>query len=137
MQTAARTSKRKKSPIRSHDFICLAKTDQSKAASAFEKYELIAAWLGKKCIRLPEDGYSAELHADLIDAFPKLMDGGGYELLRVSDSGRSKGLEMIPVPSGGYTASYLKDVAQQAKIYIRPIQRHLSLEPVLARVNVN
>ena len=58
-----------------------------------------------------------------MEAFPKLKDAGGYELLR-SSNGRV--LE-VPAPPEGYSAAYLKDVMQQAKIYIRPIQQCLSI----------
>lgn len=54
-----------------------------------------------------------------------LKDAGGYELLRASN-GRT--LDVIPTPPGGYTVAYLKDVMQQAKIYIRPIQKCISAE---------
>ena len=81
--------------------------------------------LGKKNVSLLEDGDSEDICWELMDAFPKLKDAGGYELLRVVDRGRS--LEVIPLPEDGYTVPYLKDVVQQAKIYIRPIQRDLSL----------
>ena len=45
---------------------------------------------------------------------------------------RSHSFEAIPLPEDGYTVSYLKDVAQQAKIYIRPSQRDLSLAQLLS-----
>ena len=66
-----------------------------------------------------------DVHYYIMDAFPKLKDVGGYELLRAS-TGRV--LEVVPVPLEGYSASYLKDVMQQAKIYIRPIQKCLSID---------
>ena len=69
-----------------------------------------------------------EFHEDLLDAFPKLREGGGYELLRTAE-GNTKLLDVIPVPPGGYTASFLKDIVMQAKVYIRPVQKDLSLEP--------
>ena len=55
----------------------------------------------------------------------RLKDAGGYELLRATN-GRL--LEVIPLPPDGYSVAYLRDVAQQAKIYIRPIQKYLPLE---------
>ena len=75
-----------------------------------------------------EHGDSADAHECILEAFPQLRGAGGYELLRVSDRGR--GLEVIPYPPDGYTAIYLKDVVQQAKIYIRPIQKDLSMDPI-------
>ena len=70
-----------------------------------------------------------EFHEDILDAFPKLSEGGGYELLRTAE-GNNKLLDVIPVPPGGYTASFLKDIVMQAKVYIRPIQKDLFLESV-------
>ena len=62
-----------------------------------------------------------------MQAFPRLQDGGGYELLRVSDSGQ-RSLQVIPSPSDGYSVSYLKEVLRQAKVYIHPMQKDLSLD---------
>ena len=66
-----------------------------------------------------------DVHYYIMDAFPKLKDARGYELLRASNG---RVLEVVPVPPEGYSASYLKDVMQQAKIYIRPIQKCLSID---------
>ena len=80
-----------------------------------ERSQLISAGLGKT-LNMLECGDSAELHADIVDAFPQLADAGGYELLRVSDrAGRGRGLEVFQVPRDGYRVSYLKAVALQAK----------------------
>ena len=38
-------------------------------------------------------------------------------------------LDVTPPPPSGYTADYLKRVAGQAKIYIRPLQKDLDLTP--------
>ena len=57
-----------------------------------------------------------------------MHEGGGYELLHKAE-GNTKLLDVIPVPLGGYTASFLKDIVMQAKVYIHPIQKDLSLEP--------
>ena len=64
----------------------------------------------------------------MVDAFPKLKDGGGYELLRTSDRSNRE-LEVIPSPPGNYTVCFLKLIVLQAKVYIRPLQQNLSLEP--------
>lgn len=75
---------------------------------------------------------SLALHSDsddvnyyILELFPQLKSAGGYELLRAT-SGRR--LEVIPLPPDGYSATYFKDVAQQAKIYIRPIQKNLPMD---------
>ena len=74
-------------------------------------------------------GDSSDFYDSIIRAYPKLSSGGGFELLRSCD-GNIKELAVIPPPSGGYTVSYLKSIMAQAKVYIRPLQRNLSLEVV-------
>lgn len=58
-----------------------------------------------------------------------MREAGGYELVRATPS---RLLEVIPVPADGYTTTYLKEVVGQGKIYIRPIQRDIPLEPILS-----
>ena len=112
-----------------HQFVCLAKTGQVSPPTAFEKAELLAAGLGEKTVSVPEYGESWELHEELLYTFPKLKDGGGYELLRSLEA-NTRVLRVIPCPPGGYTAIFLKSVVSQAKLYIRPIQCHLNLSVV-------
>lgn len=67
------------------------------------------------------------------DAFPKLRDGGGFELMKISGTTRNRHLTVIPCPNDGYTINYLKDSAtmiNHATIYVRPLQRNLSVDPV-------
>ena len=64
-------------------------------------------------------------HDDVMAAFPELADSGGYELMRTKQNNR----ELCVIP-GGYTAEYLKSIMGQAKVYICPIQRDLSITPV-------
>lgn len=45
-------------------------------------------------------------------------------------AGSCKVLEVLFVPPGGYNVPYLKSCLLQAKAYIRPIQKQLSLEPL-------
>ncbi len=68
-----------------------------------------------------------EIKWEILDKFPKLNNAGGFELLRVD--GKQRCLEVIPIPPGGYTVEFLKDVIQQAKVYIRPIQTDLGCLP--------
>ena len=50
-------------------------------------------------------------------------------MLRVPEGG--KNLDVIASPPGsGYTVSYLRAVVHHAKVYIRPMQKDLSLEPL-------
>lgn len=82
-----------------------------------------------KKLSLALDDDSDDINYYVLEAFPKLKDAGRYELLRAS-SGRR--LELIPTPPDGYTVAYLKNVVQQTKIYIRPIQRSLPMEKAAA-----
>lgn len=74
-----------------------------------------------------------EFHEELIERFPKLCQRGGYELLHTVGSAHE--LEVILPPSGGYTALYVKNVVNQAKVYtvvyVRPLQKDLCLDEIL------
>ena len=89
--------------------------------------------LGVRNISMFQHGDNDDLHFSLMEAFPQLKDGGGYELLKAN---QSRVLEVIPSPADGYTASYLRDIVGQGKVYIRPIQRDLSLNPVASSVHI-
>ena len=64
----------------------------------------------------------------ILAKFPKLEEGGGFELLKTREKG-SKLLHVVDIPPSGYDVSYLKAVAHNARVYIRPLQRDLSLLP--------
>lgn len=69
-----------------------------------------------------------EIHDELVFQFSKLSGSGGFELLRVPEGGKQ--LDIIASPESGYTVSYLRAVVHHVKIYIRPMQKDLSLEPM-------
>ena len=58
--------------------------------------------------------------------FPKLKEGGGYELLKCLPNSRS--LEQLQVPNGGHSPESLRRPVGRARIYIRPLQRDLPLD---------
>ena len=121
--------KRNKIALWKHNFICLANTYDDLVPSNIAKANLIRAGLGLKEITFSLNGDSSDFHEEILNAFPKLRDSGGYELLRTSD-GHSKLLHVIPPLSGGYTAAYLKSIMAQSKVYLRPLQQDLSMEPI-------
>ena len=126
-------SKKKRLSMWTHDFVCLSKTTVTKPPTSMEAGELLRAGLGKKQLVILDGGDSSEVHTEILNAFPKLQEGGGYELLRVGDNGGQRTqLRLIPPPSEGYTVSYLKEVLRQAKVYVRPMQKDLPLEPVIS-----
>lgn len=111
-----------------HEFICLASCSQIMPPTPMEKAELIRAGLGPRKLSLFEFGDTNQFHDELIGAFPKLLNGGGYELMRTRQE-NNRELYIIPPPSAGYTVEYIKNIVSQAKVYIRPIQKDLSLDP--------
>ena len=122
MQGSSRPQlKKKKVSMWEKEFICLAHVDQKRAPAPLHKAELIRAGLGVAQLNCHE----------ILDKFPKLCDGGGYELLRTV--GSSHELQHIPPPSGGYTAAYVKNVVNKAKVYVRPLKKDLSLDEVVTQ----
>jgi len=92
--------KRKRSVTWTHTYICLAHPDDDTAPTSMERAALKLAGLGEK--RFPVDATctSQEFYDEILIQFPKIRDGGGYELLRVSEGG-GRMLEVIPHPDGG------------------------------------
>ncbi|XP_057680075.1 uncharacterized protein LOC130908549 [Corythoichthys intestinalis] len=115
-----------------HMFCCLAKKDSNFAPTAIEKERLQRAELGASRLNFQGDpscpGHFQEF---ILSAFPKLKDAGGFELLRLRGSTRSRQLLPLPCPNRGYTVDYLKDPSlgiNQTTIYIRPLQLSMSME---------
>lgn len=92
------------------------------------------AGLGEETVTLDLLAEAWEINEELFYKFPKLKNGGGYELLHVPESG-GKGLDVIAMPKSGYTTAYLKAVVHHAKIYIRPLQCELNLDEVTDTVS--
>ena len=131
-------SKKKRLSVWTHDFVCLASTTARKPPTSLEAGELLRAGLGKKQVSILDGGDSSEVHAEIMNSFPKLAAGGGYDLLRVGDTGGQRDkLKLIPPPSEGYTVCYLKEVLRQAKVYVRPMQQNLPLEPTVSNTIVS
>ena len=112
-----------------HRFVCLPKTNHNRVPSAIvERNAIIQAGLWEKRITIPNIDCGAKEFNDIIlEAFPKLNQGGGFELLRCCQS--SKSLETIPYQIS-HSPRLLKQSIGSAKIYIRPIQADLNLSPL-------
>ncbi len=78
----AKKSKKVKLSLWEHEFICLASCGQLVPPTSMDKVNLIRAGLGPKKISFLDFGEPFEFHDEIISAFPKLRDAGGYELLR-------------------------------------------------------
>ena len=86
------------------------------------KLTLLAAGLGRKKLTFGNRDDAPTFKRKMEDAYPKLKEGSGFELLR---SGARPGeLLLIKPPPSSYTVPFLRDGAGlgQALIYIRPIQ---------------
>ena len=107
-----------------HKLVCLDKTDHDNTPSVREKIDLQVKGLGEKELAIDKNAKGQEIMDKFYEAFPSLRWSGGVELLRTS-SRSGRGLEIIPIPKGGFTVNYLKSVLGQAKAYLRPIQKDL------------
>ena len=121
-------SKKKRVLTWTHTYVCLAECDDSVVPDSHYRATLKLAGLGEK--RFAVDIYCTgqEFYDELLYQFPKLRDGGGYELLRVPEGG-GRDLDVIKVPEGGYNTEYLRAVVHSAKVFIRPLQKALDLTP--------
>ena len=109
--------------------MCLSSTQVNTPPDSQERAKLQIAGLGEKKISLDIHADAHDVYEELMCQFPKLLDGGGFELLRINDRGAGKMLEVISAPDSGYSVLFLKAVMQQAKIFIRPLQKDLSCSP--------
>ena len=112
-------SKKKKIPKWTHTFICLSSPKQTSIPDGNEREKLKLAGLGEMSICLNLCAEAWEIKEELLFTFPKLNNAGGFELLRVAECG-GRMLDVIAMPKGGFTVTYLKAVVHSAKIYVRP-----------------
>ena len=93
------------------------------------KRVLQEAGLGEKKLTLLKNKDPAYLRDALCEHYPKLQEGGGFELLR---SASRVTLDIIKMPASGYTTHFLSDESgiATAICYIRPLQTNLSLDAV-------
>ncbi|KAL5007947.1 hypothetical protein ScPMuIL_013528 [Solemya velum] len=109
-------------------FICLADKDSQRVPNSKEKILLQNSGLGLKKISFrttdTEDDVSMKLQSE-ITGFPKLKESGGFELLSCVSNCRN--LEVLKCH---WNVGSLKSaLSAQTKIYIRPIQKNLKIDP--------
>lgn len=127
--------KKKKLPSWTHTYVCLASPTQRYVPDSDERATLQLAGLGEKKISIDAYSEAEDIHQDLLYHYPKLKEGGGYELLRAGEGG-GKVLQVIACPESGYSVTYLRAVVHHAKIYIRPLQRNLNTDPEITEVRI-
>jgi hypothetical protein len=104
--------------------------DQDAVPLKSSKRTHFEAGLGERVVTFQKEGTSGDFESTLASVFPKLVEGGGFELFRVSQTSRTE-LEIIRRPAGGYTTDYLVgSYLGQAICYVRPMQGHLTLDVV-------
>lgn len=85
---------------------------------------LIEAGLGPKTFSVPLCSNGEEFREMILSNFPKLRDGGGFDLLRCISN--TKHLDVIS-PSVAMNAKLLKAAVGNGRVYVRPIQKNLDL----------
>lgn len=133
MREEQRSLFRKKVPTSSASwsqrFCCLHSTSADRVpCSQDDKLTLEEAGLGEKMLVVQMDCSPEEFSRLLCGAYPKLESGGGFELLRCKP--KSRDLLLIG-PRISNCPKLLKRRVGNGKVYIRPIQRDLSLEEVV------
>ncbi|XP_048098571.1 uncharacterized protein LOC125294181 isoform X2 [Alosa alosa] len=121
-------------------FCCVHEPLCTLAPSQAKKEMLTLAGLGHRRLELKSvTGTFEEFRDQLFEAYPLLINAGGFKLMR---GGRSQTLEDIPMPVYGYTIPFLKTLSllRKAIAYIIPLQKALPLNcgslPVMADMNV-
>lgn len=119
-----------------HTFYCLSECQQTIIpCSNNEKDLLLEAGLGKKRVSIPDiDASGEEFRLLLFKAFPKLKDAGGYMFGKCKAN--SKHIELLS--SLCLTSpKVLRSRVSNARTYIIPMQRNLSLSPMLTDAKSN
>ena len=82
---------------------------------------------------MPGEGSANDVRVGLKEAFPKLNDSGGYEFMHAKPGSRE--LNVIREGQNGYTVDFLKRFVGQGRLYVRPIQRDLDLNPETVKID--
>ena len=77
--------------------MCLASVKQDYVPDTQERGTLQLAGLGEKRVTVFVNSDSYDLYMELTSVYPKLTEGGGYDLLRVQEGG-GKQLVVIACP---------------------------------------
>lgn len=121
-------SKKKKLQTWTHTFVCLANTYDNTVPDSHMRSTLKLAGLGEKRFPIEIHSTGQEVYDELLFQFPELEGAGGIEMLRVPEEG-GKDLEAIPAPDDFYSVEYLRAVIKNARIFVRPLQHNLDIEP--------
>ena len=117
--------KAKKESTCTLEVVCLSsKNAHSPPSSVRERTYLSNIGLGDSSITFPAQEH---VYSKILESFPALSKAGGFEIcLFQRGGGEDVGFHVINPP---HIATRLKQLAGQAKIYIRPIQRDIDPAP--------
>lgn len=101
--------------------VCLRDRQQNWRPSSEEKIELARMGLGLRDVVFRGDGDAEHIHQTLLGTFPILAECGGYSLLRLGENSHT----MVEI-DGPLSVSYLKDILNHAKLYVRPLQKDIT-----------
>ena len=100
--------------------------DETWKPSSDEKMALARMGVGLRTVPFNNDGNSQHVHDTVMKEFPVLESCGGYTLLRLGDNSHT--MVEIDGPDGGISVHFLKGILNQAKLYIRPLQKDITDE---------
>lgn len=116
-----------------HDVCMLARCDENTTPGRDRMEVLMRAGLGKMKLVFPnKKATHSDVCSFLNEKFPRLKDGGGFEVLRAV--GGSRALHIIPPGKDGYLLPYIKERFSQAAVYMRPLQSDLDESPLSYQV---
>ena len=78
-----------------HTLVCLPSTTQCSPPGPHEPWLSVASWTRRKDIEFFDSNDAEMLYEDLLEAFPKLCAGRGYELLCTNEQSL-RSLDVIP-----------------------------------------
>lgn len=108
------------SPIHGHMHVCSGRKSDSEVPSTGCKTQLLNASLVEKKITFEKKSTCSYFHEKLLESFPKLKEGGGYEPMRKQQVGTlvTSKLELFqPKGNAGYVLD-LKEMVASARIYV-------------------
>jgi len=96
--------------------------------STVYKTQFLNASLGEKKITFEKKSSCSYFHEKLLESYPKLKEAGGYELMHTKFRSTSKLEILLPKGNAGHNVLDLKEIVASVRIYLRPLQKDLSLE---------
>ena len=106
-----------------HKFVCFATKSSNVVPSGQMKYDLKCTDLGEKKLVFRLDGDFSHMQEKILEAFPLLKKGGGFELMRTNGP---YSRQLVAIESKFLmTVARLKNFVDQARVYIRPLQADL------------